>query len=153
MGTVPLGTRSTVRRAVRRGIGVTATEWSKTCNGVHARCRRGLTAAQDIMVGIVKRKQTRFLDSFLREHRRCEHQRQHGCRAEDLESVHSLLSPCIDWYEKPIVLGSSRLRIQLSTSPAGWRATGSISASSIGTISFPRDQTVFAMKLFGDRRA
>ena len=68
METVPLGTRSTVRSAVRRGIGVTAAEWSQTCHGVHTRRRRGTAAVQDIIVGIVKRELTRLLDSRLREH-------------------------------------------------------------------------------------
>ena len=56
IGTIPLGTRSTVRTAVRRGISVIAAEWPQACHGVHARRRRGPAAIQDIIVRIVKRE-------------------------------------------------------------------------------------------------
>src|SRR5580704_10974228 len=48
-------------------ISVTATEWSPTRSGVHARCRRWLAAIQDIVVRIVKGERARLLDSRLRE--------------------------------------------------------------------------------------
>jgi hypothetical protein len=44
---------------------------------------------QDVIVRIEERERTRLLDSRLREHRRCEHKRQNGCCAEDIDSGHS----------------------------------------------------------------
>jgi hypothetical protein len=58
--------------------------------------------------------------------------------------------------KKPIALGSSGFRVRLSASPAGWRATGSISAFGIvlgWDDLVPKEQTLFAAGLFGDRRA
>jgi glutathione-independent formaldehyde dehydrogenase len=51
---MPVQSHSCRRSAVRRGISVTAAEWSPTCDGVHARRRRGPAAIEDIIVRIVK---------------------------------------------------------------------------------------------------
>src|ERR1700738_1398202 len=90
IGMVLLGARSTIYTAVHGG-GAAAPQQHR-CPGVRARRRRGPAAVQDIIVGIVKREQTWLLDSRLREYRRCECERQNGCRAECLESGHSLSS-------------------------------------------------------------
>jgi hypothetical protein len=79
---MPVQPDSCRRSAVRRGIGVTATEWPPTFDGVHALPpRRRLATVEDIIVGVVKSERTVFLDSRLREHLPCEHQRQHSMAA------------------------------------------------------------------------
>jgi len=64
---------------------------------VEARRRRRPAAVQDVIVGIVKREQTWLLDSRLREYRRCEYERQNGCRAEDFEFGHGLSASVNRW--------------------------------------------------------
>src|SRR5882724_4964859 len=86
------GVSATVYPRTRDGRAAAAEQLR--CRGVQARRRRGPAAIQDIVIGIVERERTRLLDSCLREYRRCEHQRQHGCRTENLDSIHRL-SPCI----------------------------------------------------------
>ena len=83
---VPLGAGSTIGTAVH-GRATAAEQHRRP--GVQARRRRGPASVQHVIVGVVERERPRLLDSRLREYRRCEHQRQNGCRAKDLESGHS----------------------------------------------------------------
>src|SRR6202035_2721224 len=49
------------RSPFRCGISVTTAERPPTCDGVHARRRRGLAAVQDIIVRIIERELTPLL--------------------------------------------------------------------------------------------
>src|SRR5260370_9760443 len=94
-GTLTLGIRRAASTTIPGGIRVAATEQYR-CHGTQGSRRRGPAAIQNVRVGMVECERARLLDSRLREHRRRDHHGENFCRADELESGHSLIPPFID---------------------------------------------------------